>query len=49
MLSTGKKSERRLQSAAAAAGSFLSTIDGWTHKYFSPADLHNVDRRLFGA
>jgi len=37
------------QSAAAAAGWFLSTTDGWTTKYFSPADLHYVDRRLFGA
>jgi hypothetical protein len=37
------------QSAAAAAGWFLSTTDGWTNKYFDPTDLHFKDRTLFGA
>src|SRR5258705_16365 len=37
------------QAAAAAAGWFLSTTDGWSDKYFNPTDLHFVDRRLFGA
>jgi hypothetical protein len=36
------------QAAAAAAGWFLSTTDGWTDKYFDPNDLHCTDRRLFG-
>lgn len=35
--------------AAAAAGWFLSTDDKWAAKFFDPADLHSVDRRLFGA
>jgi hypothetical protein len=34
--------------AAEAAGWFLSTSDRWAAKYFDPADLHHVDRRLFG-
>jgi hypothetical protein len=34
--------------AAADAGWFLSTSDRWAAKYFNPADLHQVDRRLFG-
>jgi hypothetical protein len=33
--------------AAAEAGWFLSTTDGWTKPYFDPADLHSVDRELF--
>jgi hypothetical protein len=36
------------QSAAVAAGWFLSTTDGWTDKYFNSTDLHYHDRRLFG-
>jgi phosphatidylserine/phosphatidylglycerophosphate/cardiolipin synthase-like enzyme len=35
--------------AAAAAGWFLGTDDKWAAKFFDPADLHSVDRRLFGA
>jgi phosphatidylserine/phosphatidylglycerophosphate/cardiolipin synthase-like enzyme len=35
------------RSAAANAGWFLSTTDKWTAKYFDPADLRSVDRRLF--
>jgi hypothetical protein len=34
--------------AAEQAGWFLSTTDRWTDKYFDPADLHHVDRLLFG-
>jgi hypothetical protein len=34
--------------AAENAGWFLSTSDRWAAKYFDPADLHRVDRRLFG-
>jgi phosphatidylserine/phosphatidylglycerophosphate/cardiolipin synthase-like enzyme len=34
-------------SAAANAGWFLSTTDKWTERYFDPADLRYVDRRLF--
>jgi hypothetical protein len=37
------------QLAAAAAGWFLSTTNGWSDKYFDPTDLHCVDRRLFGS
>jgi len=33
--------------AAAGAGWFLSTTDGWTKPYFDDADLHSVDRQLF--
>jgi PLD-like domain len=35
------------QQAAADAGWFLSTDDGWVAKYFDPKDLHAVDRELF--
>ena len=35
------------QHAAASAGWFLSTGDGWTRPYFDPNDLRYVDRRLF--
>lgn len=34
--------------AAEQAQWYLSTSDGWTAKYFDPADLHCVDRKLFG-
>jgi PLD-like domain len=36
------------QAAAASAGWFLSTDDKWALPYFDPADLHCVDRELFG-
>ena len=36
-----------VQQAAADAGWFLSTSDGWAAKYFDPKDLHSVDRELF--
>jgi hypothetical protein len=35
--------------AAEGAGWFLSTSDRWAAKYFDSADLHDVDRRLFGS
>jgi hypothetical protein len=35
--------------AAENAGWFLSTSDRWAAKYFDSGDLHDVDRRLFGA
>jgi len=35
------------QEAAVMAGWFLSTSDRWMGKYFDPADLHFVDRKLF--
>lgn len=35
--------------AAEEAGWFLSTSDRWAAKYFDPADLHHVDRRLFAS
>lgn len=34
--------------AAAAAGWFISTDDGWTKPYFNPKDLKCADRILFG-
>jgi phosphatidylserine/phosphatidylglycerophosphate/cardiolipin synthase-like enzyme len=44
-----KKPPKASKTAAAAnAGWFLSTDDGWTTKYFDTKDLHNVDRLLFG-
>jgi hypothetical protein len=36
------------QQLAASAGWFLSTDDKWVAPYFEPADLHYVDRELFG-
>jgi phosphatidylserine/phosphatidylglycerophosphate/cardiolipin synthase-like enzyme len=46
----GKKTSPAMkQSAAAAAGWFLSTNDTWVAKYFDPKDLHSVDRQLFGS
>lgn len=44
----GKKPAAVKQQAAVSAGWFLSTSDGWAHKYFDSADLHCVDRELFG-
>lgn len=35
------------QQAAVSAGWFLSTDDGWSHKFFDPQDLHSRDRQLF--
>jgi hypothetical protein len=37
------------QAAAVSAGWFLATDDKWALPYFDPADLHCVDRELFGA
>lgn len=36
------------QQQAVDAGWFLSTTDTWVTPYYDPADLHNVDRMLFG-
>jgi hypothetical protein len=44
-----KKPPALKANAAAAAGWFLGTDDKWAAKFFDPADLHSVDRRLFGA
>jgi hypothetical protein len=37
------------EGAAAKQGAFLSTTDRWVAKFFDPADLHAVDRVLFGS
>jgi hypothetical protein len=44
---TGRPAASQHQ-AAMNAGWFLSTNDQWAAKYFSPNDLHSVDRQLFG-
>lgn len=36
------------QKAAAQAGMFLCTDDAWSLTYFNSADLHCVERKLFG-
>jgi D-Tyr-tRNAtyr deacylase len=41
------KTDSKRQLAAAAAW-FLGTTDAWVESYFDPADLHCVDRQLFG-
>jgi hypothetical protein len=33
---------------AVTAGWFLGTTDAWVDSYYDPADLHSVDRQLFG-
>ncbi|MGH6881919.1 MAG: phospholipase D-like domain-containing protein, partial [Hypericibacter sp.] len=51
---TGPKSAKKKtpnaskQQAAIDKGWFLSTSGKWAEKYFDPADLHSVDRQLFG-
>lgn len=45
----GKKPPAVKQGAAAEAGWFLGTDDTWAAKFFDPADLHSVDRQLFGS
>jgi phosphatidylserine/phosphatidylglycerophosphate/cardiolipin synthase-like enzyme len=42
-----KKPAASPQHAAAEAGWFVSTSDGWTAPYFDPNDLHCADRKLF--
>jgi len=37
-----------LTSLAESAGWFLSTDDGWVNPFFDTADLHCMDRQLFG-
>ena len=39
---------RSKQQAAVAAGMYLSTTDAWTAPYFTPGDLHCIERELFG-
>jgi len=36
------------QKAAVQAGMFLYTDDAWSLAYFNSADLHCVERKLFG-
>ena len=43
-----KKPPAAKQPAAAEAGWFLSTTDGWTKPYYDANDLRSVDRELFG-
>jgi len=43
-----KKAPAAKQHAAAEAGWFLSTTDGWTQPYYDSNDLRSVDRELFG-
>jgi phosphatidylserine/phosphatidylglycerophosphate/cardiolipin synthase-like enzyme len=35
--------------SATAVHWYLGTTDAWMHKYFQEGDLHDLDRRLFGA
>jgi hypothetical protein len=39
---------RSKQQAAVAAGMYLSKTDAWTAPYFTPGDLHCIERELFG-
>jgi hypothetical protein len=41
------KKQASMKQAAADAGWFLTTDDGWVVKYFDANDLHSVDRELF--
>lgn len=36
------------QQAALKAGIFLQTTDAWSEAYWDPADLHFLERELFG-
>jgi PLD-like domain len=45
----GKKPPAVKQGAAAEASWFLATNDTWAAKFFDPADLHSIDRQLFGS
>jgi hypothetical protein len=42
------KQPQSLSDAATQAGMFLYTDDAWSQRYFNPADLHCLDRKLFG-
>jgi hypothetical protein len=36
------------ETAAVAHGMFLYTDDAWAQRYFDPADLHFLEREVFG-
>ena len=42
------KQPQSMTAAATQAGMFLATDDTWSKRYFDPADLHCLDRELFG-